>query len=329
VVLCLALLLAGPPTTRAVAPEDPVQAEQARFLMGTLATAAAWAGTAGQADAAASAALDEVARLEGILSTWNPESELSRLNRCLQAGMEMAVSPDLARVLAEALGFAAESGGAFDPTVLPLVELWGFRKDGTVTAPSDSMVQATLNQLGYERVTLVTESAVVRCDGGGVRLDFGGIAKGYALDRAAQVMEECGAVAGRLDLGGEILVFGVEAAANVGIVDPGGSEDPLGTIRLDGAAIATSGQYERFREDGNSRWGHILDPRTGYPSRNLMSVTVVADGALLADAAATACFVLGLEEGLAFLEGLPRCEGLIVHPDEQGRPAISFTSGLR
>lgn len=159
-------------------------------------------------------------------------------------------------------------------------------------------------------------------------LDFGGIAKGYALDRAARKMSAQGASAGRLDLGGEILVFGRRAASSVGIVDPTGGETPLGTVVLEGAAIATSGQYERFREEGRRRWGHILDPRSGYPSENLLSVTVVAERAVLADAAATACFVLGQTAGLTFLESLPECEGILVHRGSDGRPAVEFTSGL-
>jgi thiamine biosynthesis lipoprotein len=297
--------------------------------MGTLATVTAWGASKQEASAVAAAALDEMARIENILSTWKPDSELSRLNHRSGQIRDWSISADLGRVLAAALDLAAASRGAFDPTVLPLVELWGFREEGPVVAPGDSLVTATLDRVGYRLVEVGADSATVRFARPDVRLDFGGIAKGYALDRAARLMADKGAVAGRLDLSGEILVFGALAATSVGIVDPTGCKDPLGTIQLTDGAVATSGQYERYREDGRRRWGHILDPGTGRPSENLLSVTVVAENALLADAAATACFVLGREKGQAFLESLPWCEGVIVHPGEQGRPAVTFTSGLR
>jgi thiamine biosynthesis lipoprotein len=328
-VLAALFLLISSWTEQLTAQEEYVPVEEARFLMGTLARATAWGVSEGEASTAVTAALDEMVRIEMVLSTWIPQSELSRLNNREKKGASGEISPDLSRVLAAALNLAEASEGAFDPTVLPLVELWGFREEGPVLAPPDALIRATMTQVGYHLVELDPDSTTMRFLSPEVRLDFGGIAKGYALDRAARAMLEKGAVAGRLDLGGEILVFGNLAASEVGIVDPCGGEDPLGTIQLADAAVATSGQYERFREDGAQRWGHILDPRTGYPCRNLMSVTVVAENAMLADAAATACFVLGRERGQSFLESLPWCEGVIVYPGPEGRPAVSFTSGLR
>lgn len=323
--LAIALLLVA---CRVQGQTGPADHAEARFLMGTLASVEAWADDGETARVAVEAALSEMARIEKVLSTWNPDSELSRLNAMARADGEYPVSEDLAAVLAVALDLAASSGGAFDPTVLPLVEIWGFRTDGAVAAPSDSAVQATRDRVGYDHVQLLDQPPRVRYARDGVMLDFGGIAKGYALDRAAQTMAAQGASAGRLDLGGGILVFGGPAAGRVGIVDPTGGETPLGSVLLEEAAVATSGQYERFRQEGGRRWGHILDPRSGYPSENLLSVTVVAERAALADAAATACFVLGRTAGRIFLESIPGCEGILVHPAPGGRPAVEFTSGL-
>jgi thiamine biosynthesis lipoprotein len=302
--------------------------EQGRLIMGTVATAAAWAPDRASAEAAVAGALAEMERIETLLSTWRPDSEISRLNSRLGPGPH-PVSDDLAAVLAAALDLARRSGGAFDPTVLPLVEVWGFRGPDQVGVPADSLVAAALSRVGHDRVRFDPQQRQVWFAGAGLKLDFGGAAKGHALDRAAEVMRELGAVAGRLDLGGEILVFGDAAATGVGIVDPRGGENSLGAVQLADAAVATSGQYERYREDGDRRWGHILDPRTGRPVDHLLSVTVVARTALLADAAATACFVLGKEKGLALLESLPHCEGIVVHPGTDEEPQVSFTSGLR
>jgi thiamine biosynthesis lipoprotein len=307
--------------------QEVVEQGEARFLMGTMASVTAWAPDADTAALAASAARDEMSRVEAIFSTWRPTSEITLVNR-LAGHRWVTVSEEFLLVLHSALDVAQASDGAFDPTILPLVKLWGFRSEEAVTAPADSLVARCLEQTGFQQVQVDSPGSRVRFLKPGVELDFGGIAKGHALDQAARIMRANGAVAGRLDLGGGVLVFGTVAESMVGIVDPSGGSDPLGSVRLADASMATSGQYERYRESEGRRWGHILDPRTGCPSTNLSSVTVMAESAMLADAAATACFVLGREKGRAFLEGLPGCEGIIVFPDEDGLPALVFTSGL-
>lgn len=300
--------------------------EEARLAMGTVARVQVWAASAAEAEAAINAAFDCFTRIEAVLSTWRPETELSRVNRDAHQG-PVSLSPHLFEVAQAALQMAKRSAGAFDPTVLPLVELWGFRGEGAATAPDARAVRACLDRVGHSLVDLDVQAHRLRFLVPGVGLDFGGIAKGYAQDLAAGEMREQGALGGLLDLGGGILSFGSCPIQTVGIVDPAGGPDPVATLRLRSGAVATSGQYENQREDAGRSWGHIIDPRTGRPCEQLLGVSVAADRALLADAAATACFVLGLEEGLAFLESMPEYEGLFVVPGGAS-PRVVCSSGL-
>lgn len=299
--------------------------EEARWMMGTLAVLGCWAPSNSQAVQAVVEAFEEMDRLEKVFSTWKTDSELSRVNSVADS-VPVSVSPDLAAVLEESLGLAKTSGGAFDPTVLPLVKLWGFRESGQVGIPSTESIENVRSQTGYQQISWDLSSRRVSFCGPGMSLDFGAIAKGYALDKAAQIMRQKGAVAGTLDLGGGLLVFGKKAACRVGVVDPSG-DGTVGEIYLENAAMATSGQYERYRESEGEVWGHILDPRTGYPVNHFLSVTVVSESAMLADATATACFVLGKEKGLEFLEKMPSSEGVFLVPTEKGEAEVLSTTG--
>ncbi len=333
VVGILALLLAGVSLDcRAIAAEQVDESraashEEARLIMGTLARVHAWAATESAAEAAVHAAFAAFVHVDSTLSTWRPDSELMRINA--QAHQRpVPLSTDAYTVINAALEMARRSEGAFDPTVLPLVELWGFRAEGAVAVPSDSALGETLKKIGHQRVELDPLRRTLRFHAAGVRLDLGGIAKGYALDLAARAMREAGATGALLDLGGGLLLFGAGPEPLVAIVDPLRPGTTLGELVLREGAVATSGQYERNRQAEGESWGHILDPRDGRPCRGLLGVTVVAHEALLADAAATACFVLGAERGLALLESLPDCEGVLVVPAEGGEVRVISSSGL-
>ncbi len=293
--------------------------QEVRQVMGTLATVQAWAPDDPMAQAAVDTAFAVFDHVDSLMSTWNGNSPLSRLNAAPVATW-IPVGHEVCHVLQAAIKVTHDTGGAFNPTVLPLVKLWGFR-GGTPTLPSGPALAAALSLVDISQLQVADDQARLRRSG--MALDLGGIAKGYALDRAVAAMLRVGAQGGVLDLGGNLFVFGQGAESEVGIVDPARPETLILTVPLSSGAVATSGQYERFVTVGGQAYGHVLDPRTGWPAASGFSATVLAPQALWADALATAALVLGVESGLKMLEGIPGVEGVIVGPD-----GIEVTSGL-
>ncbi len=303
----------------------PYLHEEARFLMGTLARIQVSAPTKVKAAQCAAEGFRVLDLADSVFSTWRPDSELSHINN--QAGKgPIHISDAMAWVLSAALDMSRRSKGAFDPTVLPLVELWGFRNSQPGPAPSKSAVSRCLQAVGTHLVKYHATNQTVELSNPLTRLDFGGIAKGAALDQAAAAMMKNGAAGGMIDLGGGLLVFGETHEQKVGVVNPLDPHHPLSIIPLSKGSVATSGQYERFRFHDEKTWGHILDPRTGQPCGQALSITVVTLSALLADALATACFVLGPAEGLRLLEDTPGCEGLILFESPEGAVQLRQTT---
>jgi thiamine biosynthesis lipoprotein len=318
--LVLLLLLAALPASAA-----PPDHDETRTVMGTLARVAVWVEDPSGADAAADAAWRTFARVDSLMSTWRDDSALAALNRA-PAGTWVAVGPEVATVLATAKEMADATGGAYDPTVLALVRLWGFR-GGEPAEPTAADLADCLARVGHDRLEVDRLAGRARRLAAGVEVDLGGIAKGYALDAAAAAMRAAGAGSGALDLGGNVLVFGPLAATGVEVRDPRGSGS-LATIPVADGSVATSGQYERFVVIEGRRYGHILDPRTGRPVPGNLSLTVLADDASRGDALATAAVVLGPARGLALLDSLPGVEGLLVLTTASGEPRLIPTSGL-
>jgi thiamine biosynthesis lipoprotein len=287
--------------------------------MGTLAEVSIWAEDDSTSRAAADSAFAVFAAVDSLLSTWNGNSPLSRLNAA-PVGTWVSLGREACGVLAQAAEVSARTGGAFDPAVLPLVKLWGFR-GGEPQLPSAEALAAALVLVDVQALEVQTDRARRLRDG--LALDLGGIAKGYALDRARAKLQGCGVSGAVLDLGGNLLAFGTGAGRTIGVVDPAAPDFLLLSIPLDGA-VATSGQYERFVSISGQAYGHILDPRTGWPVRPGLSVTVLSAEAVWGDALATAAVVLGPEAGLALLEGWPGVEGVVVTAN-----GVQVTSGLR
>ena len=284
----------------------------ARFLMGTRLSIEV-EGPA--APGALEAAFEEVERLEAVLSNWKPESEVSRLND--RASSEwFRCSRDLYRAVRAALHWAAETGGAFDPTVEPLVRSFGLRTAGdpeilsrneTRTAstgelPHDSAGCTDMERLpiGWRHVQRRNRSRSVRYDAPCVGLDFGGIGKGIALDAAARVLVRHNVRVALLDFGGQVLAMGQPGSSAgwpVGIADPLDRDVPVAVIPGSDVSISTSGNGERSVAGPDGPIGHILDPGARRPAAFQGSVTVVAEDATSADALSTALFVMGPERG--------------------------------
>ncbi|WP_244859982.1 FAD:protein FMN transferase [Nitrosococcus oceani] len=253
----------------------------------------------------------DIARLleeiNGLMSTYQADSELSRFNRNKRTDW-VSVSTEIVKVLEEAQSISRLSKGAFDVTVGPLVNLWGFGPGSyTNEIPSRREMEAEKERVGFKQLQVRHSPPAVRKKRGDIYVDLSAIAKGYGVDRIAELLEAQGIYHYLVDIGGEerIQGHGPEGAPwRIAIERPVAGERRVQRIlELDSGAVATSGNYRNYFEQDGKRYSHTLDPRTGWPiTHKLASVTVVDATAMRADALATALFVLGPEEGLQLAE---------------------------
>ena len=268
------------------------------FAMDTVMSFTAYGRHCGEA---VDAAVEEVKRLDALLSTGNPASEVSRLN----TEGKLAASEDTAALFERARAVYESTGGLFDVTVYPLMKLWGF-STGEYHVPSEEELAEVLPLVDGSRV----EAAKMQVElGEGQQADLGGIAKGYTSARIMEIYEEYGVRSGMVSLGGNVQVLHKKpdgSAWHIGIRDPDRSADNDGAavvavLEVEDCAVVTSGGYERYFEENGNTYIHILDPRTGYPAEgDLMSVTVVSEDGTLADALSTALYIMGLEGALDY-----------------------------
>ena len=295
---------------------------QTKFLMGTLVEVRV-AGRGGRAEEAIEAAFGEMKRIDSLASRTK-EGEISLLNR--NGGGK--VSPDVSEMVKRSIQYGVLTHGAFDPTVYPLLRHWSYFEDDGVPIPLGEELMDILPLVNHRGIEV--KDCLVTFRKKGMGLDLGGIAKGYALDRAAQVLTELGVTSALVEAGGDIRVVGEKADGSpwrIGLRHP--REDGiLTTFELCDKSICTSGDYERYFERDGVRYHHILDPGTGYPARGCCSVTIVADDATTADALATGVFVLGPEKGMALIDSLKGVEGVIVS-ERDGELEIRVSSGLQ
>lgn len=260
-------------------------------------------------------ALEEIARVDELVSTFKPGSVVSRLNREGATG-KVPVGKEVFSIIRAAAAISEASGGAFDITVGPIVKLWGFESGGA--RPSDDILSSTKRLVGYKNLKYDQNSYAVGFQTSGMQIDLSAIAAGWAADLALEKLKARGITAAIVDAGGELRVIGTKPDGvpwKIGVQHPRSPGELLMTFDLGDTAVATSGDYERFFMDGGVRYHHILDPATGMPARGCRSVTVLAPTAAEADACSTAAFVLGPERGLSFLRSRPGVRGVIVDED--------------
>lgn len=267
---------------------------------------------------------DALAGIERAMSTYDPASEVSRFNASAGDAW-FPVSAATHTVIAAAQDASARTGGAFDVTVGPLVEVWGFGPGadggGRGRRPSAAELEAARAIVGAGRLELRAPPAAIRKRDPGVRLDLSGIAKGFAVDEVAAVLEEAGVRRYLVEIGGELRARGTNAAGRPWLVAVERPATALGAppcfLELVDGAVATSGDYRRGFVDGGTRYSHVLDPRTGEPVRTgVVSATVVAPTAMEADALATALMVLPPREGLSLTEREGLAARLLVREGE-------------
>ncbi|MEJ2181991.1 MAG: FAD:protein FMN transferase [Nitrospirota bacterium] len=298
------------------------------FAMDTMVTVTVVSKSEDKAGAAIEAAFREIRRLERLLSFWTRDSEIAAINR--EAGRSpVNVSPETLEIVERALQVSRLTGGAFDPTIGPVIRLWDFRKK---IKPGPEAVKEALARVGYRAIEVDRQKRTVYLSRADMSFDTGGIAKGYAADKAVQVLKQKGIRAGLVSVAGDIRAFGTKpdgGAWSVGIRNPrpeaggAGENELIAVLPLRDQAVSTSGDYERYFIRNGVRYHHLLDPRTGYPARGLVSVTVVAPEAVLTDGLATGVFVMGRKKGLELLEK-NGFEGVLV--DEEGKRYV--TAGL-
>ncbi len=282
----------------------------------------------------AARAFDQVAAVfdsvNTLMSTWNPESEISRLNRA-PADSAFTLSPWMVDCLKRSIVLQKRSGGAFDATAEPLMRLWGFyRREGRLPSPMEiagarkSMGQFYLDD-AWGKLTKNADATA---------FDLGGIAKGFAVKKCEQALRELGLENALVDLGGNMACLGAppgKQAWSVGIRDPLRKDRLFARVELSGESVATSGSYERFVEIDGRRYGHIMNPSTGRPAEGLLSATAITTDAAIADGLSTALFVLGPDGARELLaEAYPHVDAVLVIPAEEGgRPSVWITPGLQ
>jgi thiamine biosynthesis lipoprotein len=251
---------------------------------------------------AASIVFAEIQRVEGLLSKYKEGSDIWQLNR----SGKWVVNPDTLYVIREAKKFWQMSNGAFDITVAPLVELWGF-KDKKYSVPQEEKIKATLKLVGMDKIIFNDFNNMVEFKVLGMQIDLGAIAKGYAVDCAVDKLRRQGIKSCVINAGGQIYCLGNKFGKpwKVAIKDPR-QEDFYDFLKLKDKAVSTSGDYEQYFIRGKKRYSHIFNPKTGYPAESdIISVTVVASDGLTADALATSIFVLGKEKGKELIKKFP------------------------
>ena len=267
-------------------------------------------------------AVEEISRIEKMISSWDDQSQTAEIIR--NAGLQpVKVSPELFSLIQRCVKISEITDGAFDITYASMDRIWKF--DGTMEKlPSEEEIKNSVSKVGYRNIVLDPEAGTVFLKNKGMKIGFGAIGKGYAADKAKQLLISQGAEAGIINASGDLTTWGTKPDGSpwmVGITNPLNKNKVFSWFPLDNSSVVTSGNYEKFVEFNGVRYTHIIDPRTGWPVKGLTSVSIFAPKAELADALATSVFVMGKDAGLDFVNQLPDIECIIV--DGQGKITTS------
>jgi len=293
-----------------------VRHEASHDAMGTVFTIVSYGREARFLAQVANEAFDEIDSLDAQMSHYKVESELSRINR-RAAHEPVLVEPRLFALIAKALRFSQESEGAFDITVGPLMKAWGFFR-GVARVPPRGELARVMKRVGYRHIQLDDKQRTIRFAVDGLELDLGGIAKGYAVDRAVDILRANGVNSALVSSGASsIYALGAppgERAWRVNLRDPFEKQKVADVVRLKDYSLSVSGSYEKFFTLKGRRYSHILDPRTGRPVQGVLMTTVFAPRALDSDALSTTFFVMGAQRARALLANYPNVSLLVYEP---------------
>lgn len=271
-----------------------------------------------QGNACIDLAVNEISRIEKMISSWDPVSETSEIIE--NAGIApVKVNKELFDLISRAIKISELTDGAFDITYASMDRIWKF--DGSMQhLPGEEEVAKSIANVGYGNIVLDPEKQTVFLKKPGMRIGFGAIGKGYAADKAKQLLISKGVKGGIMNASGDLTTWGTQPDGSpwmVGITNPLNKNKVFSWFPLDNNAVVTSGNYEKYVEFNGKKYTHIIDPRTGWPVSGLTSATIFAPKAELADALATSVFVMGRETGIDFINQLPGVECVIV--DENGK----------
>ncbi|MFD2726627.1 FAD:protein FMN transferase [Hyunsoonleella rubra] len=262
-------------------------------------------------------AVAEITRIEKLISSWDDNSQTSEINR--NAGIKpVKVDKELFDLIERAIGISKLTDGAFDISYASMDKIWKF--DGSMTKmPSKEEIVASVEKVGYQNIILNKKNSTVFLKFKGMKIGFGAIGKGYAADKAKTLLISKGVPSGIINASGDMNTWGKQPNGNewkVAITNPMDKNKVFALLPITNGAVVTSGNYEKYVNFNGKRYTHIIDPRTGYPSTGIISVTVFAPKAELADALATSVFVMGKEAGLDRINQLPKIECIII--DDKG-----------
>ncbi len=291
--------------------------------MGTAIEVQLWAEDAARGEAAVEAVIEELHRIDNLMSTWKPESEISRINSGA-AKVPVPAGEELRSLIKQAQTISEHTRGAFDITYASVGFLYDYRER---VRPDDTAVAGALESVDYRLVTVDDDAGTVSYAREGVRIDLGGIAKGYAVERGIVILRKRGVEHALVSAGGDTRVLGSRLGRpwRVGIRDPRRDGEMVALLPLTDEAISTSGDYERYFEAEGERYHHIINPGTGQSASSVRSATVVGPDGTLTDALSTSVFVLGVADGLAVINGLDGFEAVVVDSDG----LLHFSRGFR
>ncbi|MFQ5712624.1 MAG: FAD:protein FMN transferase [Candidatus Scalinduaceae bacterium] len=315
--------------------------KKAALSMGTVFEISAYVTDKYKAEKAFNDVFKEINRLDYLMSNYKEESELSRVNKNA-ASEPTTCDNELAYVIEQSLQYSDITDGAFDITIGPLMKKWGFFK-GQGKVPGKEDLESVLESVSYKNIIIEEEIKkslfrgpsivkTVSFKNPGTQIDLGGIGKGYAVDMATRILKGNGIRSALINFAGNIYAYGTPPGKEswvIGLQHPRKSEDILNSFEVKDKAVSTSGDYEKFFILDGKRYSHIIDPRTGNPVKEIVSVTIVADTATRADALSTGVFVLGLDKGMELIENLPDVEGIIVYERNNSELQIKTSSGLK
>ena len=290
--------------------------------MGTRIVVELWSENRAAGERAIDAVMTEMNRIDAGMSTYKPSSELSRLNANAASG-PVKISSELFELLSTALEYSRLTEGAFDITYASVGFMYDFRAH---LRPSEQQIETALPAVNYHHVLLDREAGTVRYSQPGVRIDLGGIAKGYAVDCGIRILQRHGIRHALVQAGGDSRIIGDRFGKPwiVGIRHPDRKEEIIARLPLVDTAISTSGDYERYFDENGTRYHHIIDPHTGHSASQVRSATILAASATRSDGLSKTAFVLGAEAALKIYERLGNVEAILVKPDGK----VLYTKGL-
>jgi FAD:protein FMN transferase len=319
-ILIITLLAGSTLSDLPVRQAQPLMYQEARRLMWTKFEIAAYGADRARLAEAADAAFEEIERLDRQMSNYSETSELTYINRNA-ARTDVVVDKELFDLLKLSVEYSRATGGAFDITVGPLMKAWGFF-NGQGRVPGSDELASVMARVGSKHVRLNSQTRAIRFDNEGVELDLGGIAKGYAVDKAAQILRESGVTSALITSGSSsICAIGSppnQTAWRVEVSDPLDRSRPLTRIELKDQSISTSGCHERSFTLGGKTYCHIMDPRTGHPIEGLLSATIITPRGVEAEALSKAVLVSGIECAKELLRKRPGVRALLYYRQPDG-----------